>query len=224
MKTAKSYSVVLMLFVCFLFFPVSRAGGQQNQENPLPQFLFNQFTKGTVLMNDGRKHSPNLNYQMVDEEMIFEDNGKYLAMDKIMEVDTVYIGEFKFVPVEHKFYEVVSQGKYPFFIQNKSKFTSESTSTAYGMKSRVNDPTTFNVIRSGNQVRNLNLPDNVKVTREPVYWIMKDGQMKRFINQRQLLNIFPSDKDKIREYITKFGLDINSRKDLIQIANFCNNL
>jgi hypothetical protein len=220
MKTGKSNSVFLMIFACVLL-PATRAIAQ---ENPLPQFLFPQFGTGTVLMNDGRKHAPNLNYNMVDEEMIFEENGKFLAMDKIMEVDTIYIGEYKFVPVEHKFYEVVARGKYPFFIQNKSKYTDQGTGTAYGMKSKVNDPTTIIVLRSGNQVRNLDLPDNVKVTREPVYWILKDGQMRRFISQRQLLNIFPAEKDKIKDYISKFGLDIHSRKDLIQIAAFCNTL
>jgi hypothetical protein len=220
MKTGKSNSVFLLIFA-FVFFPAMRSNAQ---ENPLPQFLFNQFAKGTVLMNDGRKHTPNLNYNMVDEEMIFEENGKYQAMDKIMDVDTVYIGGIKFVPVEHKFYEVLANGKYPFFIQNKSKFTYESTNTAYGMKSRVNDPTTFNVIRSGNQVRNLDIPDNVKVTREPVYWILKDGQMRKFTSQRQLINIFSDEKEKLRQYITKFGLDINTRKDLVQIAGFCNTL
>ncbi|MCK7537431.1 MAG: hypothetical protein MZV63_43990 [Marinilabiliales bacterium] len=45
-------------------------------------YIFPEFTPGTILMKSGRQYEASLNYSTLSEEMIFEDQGKKLAIGK----------------------------------------------------------------------------------------------------------------------------------------------
>jgi len=162
-KLFRLLSIVLVLFSEGIF-------AQTSSTNPLPQFVFPAFTKGVVKMKSGDNYSALFNYNMVDEEMIFNNKGQYMALENINAVDTIIIGARKFVPVQKVFYEVITKGTLSLYIQHKSKYTDQGTPTAYGMTSKTNSSESFNSLKGGNQIRTLDLPDNVVVTPELVYW------------------------------------------------------
>jgi hypothetical protein len=51
----------LLLLVAFLS---AEAFAQESAENPIPHFVFPQFTSGTILMKDGKSFTSLLNYNM----------------------------------------------------------------------------------------------------------------------------------------------------------------
>ena len=73
----------------------------------LSHYLFPEFTKGVVLMKTGVKNEALLNYNSLTEEMIFDNKGTKLALGQLDQVDTVYIQNRKFFPLNKKFVEIV---------------------------------------------------------------------------------------------------------------------
>jgi hypothetical protein len=165
-----------------------------------------------------------LNYNVVDEEMIFVNKGAYMALENINSVDTILISGRIFVPAGKVFYEVVLNDKYSFFIQHKSKFTQEGTATAYGMTSQVNTRETYNNMTAGNQVRSLEMPDNVKVVHENVNWVRIDSEFRKFTGERQLVKLFPAKESELKDFFKKNSIDFSRNEDLLKLARYCNEI
>jgi hypothetical protein len=223
MKRISDFSVKGIILLA-LFSLALNLQAQNDASKTLPQFLFPTFAKGIVKMKAGNTYVATLNYNMVDEEMIFEQKGVYMTLDKPEEIDSVFFQNRKFVPFEKAFYEVLVKGPASFYIQNKSRYASAGTSTAYGMTSQVNARTNINSFTGGNQKRTLELPDNVTIEKATVNWVKKDNKMVRFTNERQFLKIFPERETMLKDFIKKEGLDVSVREDLIKIAVYCNSI
>jgi hypothetical protein len=217
-------AAVIIFMTCLLLSLNIIVSAQQGNGNPFPQLLFPTFIKSVVLMKSGTTSTADFNYNMVDEEMLFAENGVYKVPQKPQDIDTIYIQNRKFVGVENAFYEVIVKGKADFFIQHKSKYTSVGTATAYGMTSQTNAPTTVNIARSGNQVRSLDLPDNVQVVNAKAYWARVNGEMIKFTSQKQFLKIFPAYESELKGYIKNNKLDIDVQSDLIKLGKYCNEI
>jgi hypothetical protein len=110
------------------------------------------------------------------------------------------------------------------FIQHKSRYSQKGTPTAYGLTTKTAGPTKVLSMRVGNQVRQVDLPDNVEVTPATVYWAKYNNGMNKFTSEKQLLKLFPDKADKLKEFIKNSKLDIKVREDLIKLGNFCNSL
>jgi hypothetical protein len=216
--------IIVGLFSIVLLFCCHSASAQTGNAIPLPQFVFPAFTKGVVKMKSGDNYSALFNYNMVDEEMIFNNKGQYMALENISAVDTIIIGARKFVPAQKVFYEVITKGTLSLYIQHKSKYTDQGTPTAYGMTSKTNSSESFNSLKGGNQIRTLDLPDNVVVTPELVYWAKVNDEMKKFSSERQFLKIFPAKETELKDYIKKNDLDLDKREDLVRLGNYCNEI
>jgi len=222
LSRGKLLSVTSLSLVLFFLFADSQ--GQTESSNPLPQFLFQSFAKSLVKMKDGRQMTATLNYNMVDEEMIFNQNGVYMALDKPEEIDTVYLQNRKFVPVEKAFYEVLSKGQVTMFIQHKSRLTQKGTPTAYGMTTKTAGPSKVLSMQAGNQVRLVELPEDVDVSPATLYWVKAGEGMDKFTNERQFLKLFPDQEAKLKEFIKSNKIDFKLREDLIKLGDFCNSL
>lgn len=217
---------IIRITLITIFFLSSLTPGNiikcQDKQNPLPQFLFPSFSKGIIIMKDGRKLSATLNYNIIDEEMIFQQGQQYMALDKPEEIDTVCLQNRKFVYIDKAFYEVVAEGKTDIYMQHKGKYVQEASNTAYGMKSPTNQNINLTTIKSVNQVRVLEIPENVTVSSTTVYWIMRDGELSKFNNQNQLLKLFSGSEEKIKEFIKTNNIDIKTREGLMNLGNFLN--
>ncbi len=192
------------------------------QENPYPQLLFPDFSKGIVKMNDGRRMTASLNYNTVDEEMLFNQNGVYMALEKPGDVDTVYIRNRKFIPIGNAFFEIASEGTISIFIQSKGKYTQPGTPTAYGMTSPTAGPSKVLAINSGNQVRQIELPDNVSVTKTNLYWLRTpNGEMHKFTTLRQFIKLFPEKSDLIKDFTRQNNIiSLESTDDLSKLGKY----
>ncbi len=224
MKSRATKSLICstgLLLICFSSIEIN---AQTSGSNPIPQFLFPSFTTSTVLLKDGTIYKGNFNYNMVDEEMVFFEKGKYLVPEKPQDIDTIYIQDSPFIPVEKTFYEVVFSGKISFFIQHKSKYSSVGTATAYGLTSQTNSSVTVSTVKGGNQVRSLDMPDNVQVTEAKVYWVRIGGEMNKFTSERQFLKLFPGTEDELKEFIKKEKIDVKSPEGLVKLGKFTNEI
>ena len=133
-------TILLTLFIVLHSFDLS---GQDNQGNPIPHFLFPSFREGIVIMKDGKIFNTLLNYHMVDERMITELDGVYRYSTNPQLIDTIYLENRVFVPVENIFYEILSGGAVTFLLQNKGKYIPQGSDVGYGQRSRAVEPTQY---------------------------------------------------------------------------------
>ncbi len=135
MKSIRSSlkTTLFALLIIVLSFDLS---GQDNKGNALPHFLFPSFKEGLVKMKDGKNFLTLLNYNLVEERMITELDGIYRYSKDPQVIDTIYLENRVFVPVENAFYEILSSGSVTFFLQNKSNYTPKGNEVGYGAKSQ----------------------------------------------------------------------------------------
>ncbi len=188
-----------------------------NEPVKLSHYVFNEFTPGTLKMKSGETHNQLLNYNILTNEMIFNNNGKYLAIASPENVDTVYINDRKFIPANNKFYEVLINSQMPLLLEFTATIREPGAPTGYGGTSSTTATTTFKSLVNSGGAYNLKLPDGYKVIPEYVYWIRKDGEEEKFNNQKQLAKIFPDKKDIIKDLIKKNDINFSKKEEVIML-------
>ena len=92
----------LIVVCCLLGYGIF---AQSNSAKQLTQYLFPDFAEGSVLQKSGTVTKTTLNYNTLTQEMIFKQGDQFLALDKLHEIDTVFLNNKKFVPAGELFYE-----------------------------------------------------------------------------------------------------------------------
>jgi len=217
------FKISLMCFAVFFGFSLQLNAQKDSEKNP-PHYIFPTFTNGTVIMKGGNKKQSVLNYNTVTQEMIFEQSGKRLAMDKLETIDTVIIQDRKFIPAGKVFYEVAFVAPISLFIQHKSDITSEGKSIGYGTKKQTTSSTSYSKLMAADGLYSLKLPDDFYVSNTSINWVQKDESMVKFITKRQFLKIFPERENELKQYIKENNIGMKSSEDLIKLVSYCNEL
>lgn len=195
---------------------------QSNEVDGAPQYLFNSFSSGNVLFKTSKMGEAVMNYNMVTEKIVFEQDGQLLDMINIHTIDTIYLQDCKFIPVGEVFYEVIATASpLPLFIQHQGKLLPPDNTVAYGGSSLLSPPTRIsNLQYPGGYYNYLQLSYDYKVEINPVYWLMKENEMISFSNVKELKKLFHEKGGEIEKYIKKNRLKLERKEDLIKIISF----
>ena len=217
------YTIVSnFIFILFFVLLPQTLKSQDDKGKTYPQFLFNTFKEGAVKATSGSYHKFILNYNMVDEKMIMEQNGVYRLLANAKDVDTIYLQSRIFVPVQDVFYEVLVEGGTPFYLQHKCLLITEGTDIGYGQKSQSVAPTAYRRFEMGSEVVNLELPPNFSVLQSSVIWVRKNDKMENFSSSKQFMKLFPEKEKNLSEFFKKNKTDFKSREDIIKLGIYFN--
>lgn len=186
----------------------------------LTHYLFPEFTKGVVLMKNGMKNETSLNYNSLTEEMIFETNGTKLAVSQLDKIDTIFIKNQKFVPINNKFLEIVYQSKYTLFAEHKCSIKDPGKPSGYGGTSQTSATSTYSSYFSGGQVYELKLPEGYQTKPFVDYWLRKDGQINKFLSLRQLSKFFSDKEDLFKVFVKKQDVKYDDTASLVELIKF----
>jgi hypothetical protein len=203
-----------------LFSWLVSSGFAQVKVIELSHYLFPEFKKGVVLMKAGVKNEAMMNYNSLTGEMIFDSKGKKLAVSQLEFIDTAYIAGRKFVPVNNKFLEVVHQSKYVLYVEHKCNIKDPGKPAGYGGTSQTSATSSYSSYLSGGQVYELKLPDGYETKPYVNYWLKIDGQIKLFLNTRQLTKLFGDKEDLCKEYVKKHDVKYDDQKGMIELIRF----
>lgn len=192
----------------------------QGRTVELSHYIFPDFIKGTVLMKSGKKNVAMLNYNSLTEEMIFDSNGKQLAMAKLEDVDTVYVDDRVFFPLQNKFVEVLHHNKYDLYAIHKCSITDPGKPAAYGGTSQTSSTTSISSISSGGQIYKLQLPDGFKAKPYTDYWLKKDGKLTMCVSLKQLTKQFSDKSDLVKKFIKENKTKFENPESLIELIKF----
>ena len=189
-----------------------------NQPVTLTQYVFNEFSPGIVKMKSGEASTQSLNYNIVTNEMIFNNNGSYMAIAQPENVDTVFINNRKFIPLNKKFYEILVDEKFPLLLEFTATIHEPGNPIGYGINSSTNATSNLKSIISSGGSYSLKLPDGYSVIPGYNYWILENGKLKKAGSDKQLIKIFPDKKDEIKDFIEKNNTNFSKREDMILLV------
>ena len=210
----KKYFLIVLLFF---------AGNCLAQTNSnavkLVQYIFDSFQPATIIMKSGKTYEQNLNYNIITNEMVFEQNGKFAAIASPEQVDTVYIAGRKFIPLNNKFYEVLVDGKKPLLYESSASVSEPGVSVGYGSTTTTSAATSYqSLIRDGSAYK-LKLPDGYNVIPKHEFYILVEGKLEKAGSEKRLAKIFPDKSDAIKKIVKIDKTDFSNREDVAKLVN-----
>lgn len=214
--------VVIFSFISGCIFMTSNVLGADNTSH----YLFPAFVKGTVLLKSGSAKEAKMNYNKVTEEMVFDQNGKYLAISNISDVDTVVLSGRKFIPAGTGFYEVLVNAPITLFAQYKAKLLpKKEESSALGASSPTASSATYSVLLANNRgIYELKLSEDVEVVDNSGFLILHNSALSGFSGKKQFLKLFPDKSSQLEQFIKENKLDMGNPEHLVKLVTYCNEL
>lgn len=212
--------VMKRIFYLLILSLLTLSGAAQVKVLEVTHYLFPEFTKGVVLMKNGVKNEALLNYNSLTEEMIFDTQGKKLALSQLEMVDTVYIKDRKFFLLNNKFVELLYNSSYGLLAAHKCKMKDPGKPAAYGGTSQTSATTSYSSYFSGGQMYELKLPEGIETKPFVEYWLLKDGKANRFLNIRQLTKMFGGKEALIKEYSKTHEVKYDDQDSMVELLRF----
>ncbi len=181
----------------------------------LAHYVFDSFKQGKVLVKSGTLYEQSLNYNILTNEMIFDNGGRFMAISDPASVDTVFISGRKFIPVEDKFYELLAKTSLPLFMEFTATIEEPGEPIGYGASVSSASVTSLTTLLKNGNVYGLKLPDDFKVIQGFNFRILKDGKYLKAGNSKLLTTIFPDKKQLISELVKKNNTNFSKRGDVV---------
>lgn len=215
-------SQLFMTLMLIILTVVTRA--QPNSDSPLLQYLYPDFSKAVVKMKNGQTRTAEMNYNMLTGNMVYKQEGKLYDLLNTEMIDTVVLYNSRFVRFGKAFYEVVVTEPLSLFIHHKGDLVPAGKPAGYGGTSQTSSVTSLSGISTGVGYYNLELPPDVIVKVDRIFWIRRNNEMFSFINKNQFLKIFPDKEGDLKEYMKKNRIKMESKVDLVKLMDYCNNI
>jgi hypothetical protein len=208
--------MLLILSVC--------SNAQSNKYRALPQYLYTDFSSAFVKMKNGQSQTSQMNYNMVTGKMVFEKDGEVYDLINAEAVDTIFMNNSKFIPFGKAFYEIIYSAPITLFLDHKGDIVPAGKEGAYGTRTQTSSITNLSSISTESGYFNLELPPNLMVKVDLIYWVNKDYNMLSFTNLKQFLKIFPWQETELEKFIKSNRIKITRRDDLIKLMSYCNDI
>ncbi len=217
-RFGKTMIIVLVLTIPL---PVS---SQTTPEGNAPQFLYPDFTSGTVKMKNGKSQTADLNYNTVSEKVVYQKDGKIYDLINSEMVDTVFMQGTKFIPAGKIFHEILLVAPISLFVQHKGDLVPPGTQAGYGGTSQVSNTKMMTSVQLSGGYYNLKLPDDYQVKVDLVFWIRKDDTMNSFLNERQFVKNFPGKETELKKFIKEKHIKFDKPSNMVLLVQYCNEM
>lgn len=190
-------------------------------QKQLTQYLFPEFKEGSVLQKSGTVTKTQLNYNTLTQEMIFKQGEQFLALDKIQEIDTVYLNNKKFVPGDNLFYEIATQTPVALLLQHTSDIMPSGNETGFG-KSQTTAVTNITDLKRGGRAYSLSLPDEYSFKNKTACFLKKEGKYILITNIKDIKKVFADKESVIEDYTKKNKVNFKKPETVAALIEFCN--
>ncbi len=191
--------------------------------------MFDDFCDTTIKFKNKTTAKISANYDMGRQLLLFKDNGEVLELVRTETIDSICIGERKFVPYYTNLLEVVKMNGGTLYINWHQK------SISIGSKGVFGDITL-------GTVKNLYTPDSGmktsktykasskdQVNSAEVYREKNDNEYMLFINDKfvsfnsvkQLSKIYPEKETQLKKFSKEHKLDFNYVEDVLKLMEYC---
>ena len=187
--------------------------------------LFPQFESGTVVLKNRMQSSVLINYNLLQQEMLFQDTDSVIqTFADALDVLVVIVGKRRFFPISSggMFYEEIQAGKGSFFIQHKANMLSEGKASAYGGYSQTSSITSYSSLSSSSTgtVYKLNIDEKFRIKKDNFYYLQIGKSYKRFNSAKSLGKLFKGKGLQIEEFAKEQSVNFNNIDDITRIVEY----
>jgi len=187
----------------------------------LYHYVFPSFVQGTVRQKSGEVNKALLNYNSLTEEMIFDQSGQKMALDKLEFIDTVYMENKRFILVGKVFYELAANTPIALFIQHKSEIIPPGSNTGFGT-THTSAATNVTDLKALGMAYQLRLPDDYILTSNKVFWLKKGNNYYVLKDLKDVQNLFVEKAGAIKEFVKVNKINFRNAEDLTRLILFSN--
>jgi hypothetical protein len=212
---------ILFAIICGMITLSGSAQSIQENVNTKP-LLFETFINGVVLMKSGAVEQSPLNYNTDNQSVVFIKDEKYMVLDDLDNIDTIYIQQKKFVPVNNAIYQVVSQdGPVALLLSFSNKIQPLISTADHNGSSKQAQSQVSNTVTDSYTTKLFRGNYSVEIHRH--YWFKKNDKLYRVTPKRQFVNSFTSKaRNTVENYIAAENINFDYEPDLIKLVAFCN--
>jgi hypothetical protein len=191
---------------------------QTSGSTPASPYVFNEFVKSTVLQKNGGTVSASLNYNTITQEMMFEQNGSNIVMDK-GNTDTIYLQNRRFIPAKDVYMEKLTNTPAALYVQYKNKAVPEQK----GEKAN----TVLSEVYKKKEVGKvdpyaLKLAGGFRLLNDDRYWLQSGKELIALTSIKKIPALFPKKEAGIAIFISNNNISLTSKEDMIRLIVFCN--
>ena len=145
-----------------------------------------------------------------------------MALYPIDQIDTIYFDKRKFIPVDNRFYEVLTQSRYTLYASYRCRMSVRPQNIGYGTSSTTAIDNISSLNTSG-EIYQLKLPENYKAEPYVWYYIEINNELNKFSKAKELTKLFPNLKKEITLFIKENRIK-NNTQDIVEIVQYISDL
>jgi hypothetical protein len=203
------------LHVFVLWILAISAIGQGNRNS----FLFKKYQPAKVYLTNGLYTEEQVNFNLLENQLYFVDkrDGQMKIIDKSILVDSIRVGARKFLfDPKNGVREQISNNPLV-YVRYNSKKKMKGVPAGYGGTSETAKVTSYSELRSdGTEI--LKDLEFVVIEIDPIYWVVKDGKEKKFIDVETFIKIYPGKKDKLDQYNKDKHVNFKNTADVVALC------
>ncbi|MCC9166566.1 hypothetical protein [Pontibacter harenae] len=190
-------------------------------------YLYPSFMNGQVRFLNGHTASAKLNYNMLVGEVVFLDkNADTLALDNILTVESLKIGEdlFYYDPKGKSLLKTLGKyGETMLLVKERYKLLDTKKVGAYGLESSSSSQTSIKDYYADNTSYKLNSGGSV------IYEVREDyflSDQKGYVlaTKASVLRLFPKHKNALQKFISDQKVNFKDESDLKKLLSYCSSL
>jgi hypothetical protein len=187
--------------------------------------LFTEFEEGIVLHKDGGRSSALLNYDPVDEKILFVDkDDKIMTLAYPEKIASVTIGGHRFVPGQNKvFYEEIKAGDNFLYVRWKFNLIAAGKSTGYGTYNRTSSGSGGMKSMRGvdSDYSNYDSDKAYETQVKNVFFLKEGNKYKKFTSSQALAKLFKGHESEIEAFADKNSINFKKLEDVKKIVEYC---
>ena len=208
---------------CIFLFALFCSCSLLAQEEYVDRLLFPQFEEGIVFFKNGARTRGRFNYSMLQQKMMFMDEGDNMKMfGKMPPIGAVYIGERIFFPISSKgvYYEQLYTENGTFFVQHKAEILRRGRAAPFGGYSQTSSVTSVGSIYTSIGYVDLEIDTKTDFKNSCLYYIKSGERYKQFNSARSLGKLFKGQTSKIEAFAKANATDFSNTEDVFKIVEF----
>jgi len=184
--------------------------------------LFETFIPGAVRLKSGAVEKAPLNYNTDNQNVVFIKDEKYMELDDLDKVDTIYLQHKKFIPVNNTVYQVVTQdGPVVLLVSFSNKIQPLMATADHNGSSKQAQSQVSNTVTDAYATKIYRGNYSVEIRKH--YWFKKNDKLYKVTPKKQFVNSFTSKaRNTVENYIAAENINFDYEPDLIKLVAFCN--
>jgi hypothetical protein len=187
------------------------------------RYLYPEFTTGTILLRSGITSVKQLNYNLLAGEMEFTDRWDTLSIANKRDIRMITLEEDTFF--YDKGYIEQIRGDFPVVgLKQFYELLEVQKKDSYGVASSGGASTSYSTMPADGRFHDLIANKDMVFRKTLQYYISTPGSGFHSYSRKNVMKLFPGNKDQIRSYLKDNKVRFDSRDDLLRLAEYLGTL